>query len=77
MNENILYVEHPNNIITQTPSLSSLHLAILTSPMWSQYEHTKCVSALIGNKADMALIKIIFVVVGLGSVDVGSGHSHG
>ena len=53
------YVEQPNNIITQTPSLSSLHLATLTSPlrlmsmvrhfMWSQNEHTTHVSALLGN----------------------------
>ena len=35
--------------------------------MWSQNEHTTYVSALLGNRADMALIIIIFVVVGLES----------
>ena len=36
--------------------------------MWSQNEHTTYVSALLGNRADMALLlPIIFVVVYLGS----------
>ena len=66
------YVEQPNDIITQPPSLSSLHLVTLTSPlsrlmsklryfMWSQNEHTTYVSALLGNRADMALIIIIAI----------------